>query len=77
MFHSITFQDVSWLRVIVMPKSNCKFRKRDVTAAIQAVVKAGVEVARVEIGADGKIIVVAGKPLEPVPAEGANPWDNV
>jgi len=52
-----------------MPKSNCTFRKRDVTAAVQAVVKAGVEVARVEIGKDGKIIVVSGKPSEPVSAD--------
>jgi hypothetical protein len=60
-----------------MPKSNCTFRKRDVTAAVQAVVKAGVEVARVEIGKDGRIVIIPGKPSEPVPADGVNPWDNL
>jgi hypothetical protein len=60
-----------------MPQSNCTFRKRDVTAAIKAVIKAGVEVARVEVAKDGKIIVVTGKPSEPGPADGANPWDNL
>jgi hypothetical protein len=60
-----------------MPKSNCTFRKRDVTAAVRAVIKAGVEVARVEVAKDGRITVVTGKPSEPVGAGGANPWDNL
>jgi hypothetical protein len=41
-----------------MPKSNCTFRQRDLTAAVKAVAKAGIEVARVEIGRDGKIVLV-------------------
>lgn len=59
-----------------MPKSNCTFRKRDVTAAVRAVIKAGVEVARVDVAKDGKIIVVTGKPSEPVPADGAKSTRN-
>jgi hypothetical protein len=35
-----------------------RFRQRDVTRAIRAVSVAGIAVARVEIGADGKIVVV-------------------
>lgn len=47
-----------------MPRGPATFRQRDLTAAVRAVVAAGVEVARVEVGSDGKIVVVAGKPSE-------------
>lgn len=42
---------------------------------MKAVSKAGVEVARVEIDKDGKIIVFVGKPGES--AKQANEWDEV
>ena len=50
-----------------MARAACTFRQRDVTAAVRAVVAAGVEVARVEVGTDGKIVVIAGKmpPAQP------------
>jgi len=38
------------------------FRKRDVKAAVEAVVAAGVEVARVEVAKDGTIKIIAEKP---------------
>jgi hypothetical protein len=41
---------------------------------VRAVTKAGVEVARVEIDASGKIVVVAGKP---VTKSTVNPWDKI
>ncbi len=59
-----------------MPKANCTFRKRDVTAAIQAAVKAGLEIGRVEIGSDGRIIIVPGKPAELDNSE-SNEWDRI
>jgi hypothetical protein len=40
----------------------CLFKERDVTRAAKAVLAAGLEIARVEIGKDGGIIVVPGKP---------------
>jgi hypothetical protein len=46
----------------VMPRRPCSFKQRDVTAAVKAVEAAGKEVARVEIGKDGKIVIIAGKP---------------
>jgi hypothetical protein len=52
------------------------FRKRDVTRAVQAAVAAGVNVERVEIDKDGKIIVVTGKPKLDA-CEGDNTWDAV
>lgn len=36
----------------------CTFRKRDVQAAVKAVTAAGEKVARVELDANGKIIIV-------------------
>jgi hypothetical protein len=47
-----------------MARARCTFRKRDLTAALEAVVAAGCEVARAEIDPAGKIVVVIGKPQE-------------
>lgn len=41
------------------------FKKTDVIRAAKAVLAAGLEVARVEIGRDGAIVVVSGKSPEP------------
>jgi hypothetical protein len=49
------------------------FKQGDVTKAVRAVVKAGVNVRRVVIDG-GKIIVVAGRPEE---GEEPNEWDSV
>jgi hypothetical protein len=39
-------------------------RQRDVCAAVKGAVAAGVEVARVEVDKDGRIIIIAGKSSE-------------
>jgi hypothetical protein len=64
-----------------MGKGPCAFKLSDVTRLVKAVVKAGVEVARVEADKDGsgaiwRIVVVAGKPVE---ANGVdkNEWDEI
>jgi hypothetical protein len=44
-----------------MSRGVCTFRQRDVTAAVKAVIAAGVPVERVEIDKDGKIVVVTSK----------------
>jgi hypothetical protein len=55
-----------------MARAPSTFRKRDVRIAVEAVVAAGAEVARVEVNVkDGKIAVVVGKPC----ADQHNPWD--
>ena len=45
-----------------MARGSCTFRQQDVTRLLKAAVAAGMEIARVEIDKDGKIIVVTGKP---------------
>jgi hypothetical protein len=62
----------------MMGRGPCTFRQKDVTRALKAARAAGVEVAKVEIDKDGKIVVVAGKPTE-MAVNGAanNPWDEV
>ena len=60
-----------------MARAPSTFRQRDLTAAIKAAVAAGVEVKRVEVDRDGKVVVVIGKPCEHVNDETSNPWDSV
>jgi hypothetical protein len=60
-----------------VPRGPCRFRQRDLTAAVKAVVAAGFEVARIEVGKDGTMVVVTGKPGAPVDHIGddVNEWD--
>jgi hypothetical protein len=46
-----------------MSRAPLPFRQRDLTRAIRAVTVAGVGIARVEIGPDGKIVVVTQQSL--------------
>jgi len=41
-----------------MPRSPSAFRQQDVTKAVKGATAAGVSIARVEIGRDGKIVLV-------------------
>lgn len=59
-----------------MKRGPCTFREADVRRAVRAVEAAGKEVAAVEIGGDGKIRIVVGKPSPPQSA-GGNEWDEV
>ena len=63
----------------VMTRGPLTFRQQDVTRAIKAVIAAGIKVARVEIGKDGRIVVVSGQPTETAGADKAlpNEWDDV
>ena len=55
-----------------------KFTKSDVTRATKAVLAAGLDVARVEIEKDGRIVVVPGKaPDHPAHGNLPNEWDEV
>jgi hypothetical protein len=62
-----------------MARGRCTFKQTDATRAARAVIAAGLEVQRVEIDRDGKIIVVTEK-SETTAAEivgGINEWDNL
>jgi hypothetical protein len=57
------------------PRSQRNFRKRDMRVAVEAVLAAGVPVARVDVNKDG-FSVVAGKPQEqPAEGNGESEWD--
>jgi hypothetical protein len=59
-----------------MARGPSTFRQRDLTAAVKAMRAAGCEVARVEIGKDGKITVVAGRPgASTAASDDINEWD--
>jgi hypothetical protein len=52
-------------------------KQSDVTRAVKALIKAGVEVDRVEFGPEGKFIVVAQGTVPSTPEGDHNPWDDV
>ena len=45
-----------------MPRGPCTFKQGDVTRMVKGVLAAGVDVMRVEVDMDGRIVVIAGKP---------------
>jgi hypothetical protein len=58
-------------------RAKSTFRETDVRRLIRAARAAGVDVGRIEVGADGRIVVVA-KGVEPQGVGGAvNEWDSV
>jgi hypothetical protein len=44
--------------LVYLIRRPCTFKKADVTRAVSAVMAAGIEAARVEIGTDGRIVVI-------------------
>jgi hypothetical protein len=52
-----------------------RFRQRDIERAVKAVLATGVGVSRVEIGADGRISILTGKPIEAPPGGGQDDLD--
>jgi hypothetical protein len=62
-------------RFLIMARAPSTFRQQDVTRAIRAAIAAGVDIARIEVAKDGRIIIVTAADTEPK-AE-ANEWDRV
>lgn len=58
-----------------MGRGPLTFRQQDLVRALKGAKAAGIEVARVEIEKDGKIVIVAGE-VEPL-ASGRNEWDEI
>ena len=42
-----------------MARGSCTFKQQDVTRALRAAVAAGIKVQQIEIGKDGRIVIVA------------------
>jgi hypothetical protein len=62
-----------------MMRRACTFKQSDITRAVKGVVAAGVEVMRVEVDTNGKIVVVAGKPAtsDSGALQESNEWDRI
>jgi hypothetical protein len=63
-----------------MSRRASTFRQRDVAAAIKAAKAAGCEVARIEVGKDGRIVVILASEKErPIskPDGCMNEWDDL
>lgn len=61
-----------------MARGPCTFKQQDVTRALRATVAAGIDVQRVEIDRDGKIVVVTAAPQATASdARGDSEWDNL
>ena len=54
----------------------CTFKEVDLIRALRAAKKARVEVARAEVGRDGKIVLVLNKDGEALPNSERNEWDD-
>jgi hypothetical protein len=61
---------------LTMPRAPCNFRQRDLTRAIKGARAAGIDVARIEIEKDGKIVILSAQ-LAATPETGGNEWDEV
>jgi hypothetical protein len=59
-----------------MPRQPCVFKQRDVTKAVKAVAAAGMEIDRVEVGRDGRIVIFTAKSSESSDGP-ANEWDEL
>jgi hypothetical protein len=62
-----------------MSRRPSTFKQRDVAAAVKGAIAAGCTVARVEVGRDGKIVVIViGKEEQsPEKSAGTNEWDDL
>jgi hypothetical protein len=59
-----------------MTRRTCTFRQRDVTAAIKAAVAGGLQIGRVEVSQDGRIVLISEKAApDRDEAKEANEWD--
>jgi hypothetical protein len=67
----------------MMGRGPSTFRQTDLTRALKGTVAAGIEVSRVEIDKEGKIVIVPGKPAERGSENRGrnewepNPWDGL
>jgi hypothetical protein len=58
-----------------MARAPSIFRQADVTRAVRAAIAAGVDIARIEIARDGRIVIIAGNSEPEGDQREANEWD--
>jgi hypothetical protein len=51
------------------------FRQQDITRAIKGATKAGVNIARIEIAKDGRIVIIPAAEAAQIGAAEENEWD--
>ena len=59
-----------------MARAPSTFRQADITKAVKAVRLAGVDIVRVEVAKDGRIVIITAAEANPERREG-NTWDSV
>jgi hypothetical protein len=60
-----------------MTRAPSIFRQQDLTKAIRGATKAGVNIARIEIAKDGRIVIITSADAVQIGAEEENEWDRV
>ena len=60
-----------------MTRAPSIFRQQDVTKAIKGATKAGVNIARIEIVKDGRIVIITATEAAWIGGEEENSWDRV
>lgn len=60
-----------------MARGACTFKQQDVTRALKATQAAGLNVQRIEIDKNGKIVVVTREIIDQGPQPQGNEWDNL
>jgi hypothetical protein len=58
-----------------MARAPSTFRQQDVTRAVKAVAAAGVNIARIEIAKDGRIVIITLAESSEIERREANTWD--
>jgi hypothetical protein len=60
-----------------MARGQSTFKQSDVTKAVKAVVAAGVQVGRVEVDKEGRIVVIADRGVPAEKGREGNEWDRI
>jgi hypothetical protein len=60
-----------------MTRAPSVFRQQDLTKAIRGATKAGVNIARIEIARDGKIVIITATEAARIGGGEENSWDPV
>jgi hypothetical protein len=72
-------RDANRTNYVSMMREKCRIRQSEITRTLKATLAAGVEVDRVEIEKDGRVVVIICKQrVVEIVADGEqNPWDQV